>query len=165
MLWTNGGKTFLREWWSVPCQMEEYVKHSWNLRWVSFCLMAFITNGRQLRQWSRESPYCNDSKPEREGKHFRNELWSPNDLGDLTMWSGGSRMLFSRGKAEEEHSTRSNQLQDQGVQNWVGSSVLRDSYFMLCMASGQLSSEGVRSLTQWLLVHIVAALGCILRST
>ena len=126
--------------------------------------MAFFTNGRQLRRWSRESPYCNDSKPERESKHLRDELWSPNDLDELTPWSGGSRMLFSRGKEEEEHSARNNRLQEQGVQNWVGSSVLRDSHFMLCMASGQLSAEGVRSLTSWLLVHIVPALGCILRS-
>jgi len=75
-------------------------------------------------------------------------------------------MPFSRGKEEEEqHNARSNWLQEQGLQNRVGSSVPRDLYFMLCMASGWLSSEGVRSLTPWLLVHSMAALGCILRST
>lgn len=75
-------------------------------------------------------------------------------------------MLLSRGKVEEEqHSARSNWLQEQGVQKWVGSNVPRDLYFMLCVASGRMRSEGVRSLTPWLLVPMVAALGWILRNT
>lgn len=88
--------------------------------------MAFITNGKQL--FNGESPYHNDIKPERENKHFRDGVWSPNHLDELMMYSGGSRMLFSRGKEEDEqHSTRSNRLQEQGVQNWAGSRGLKDS--------------------------------------
>lgn len=133
----NGGKTVLKKWW-LPCQMEEYVKHSWNLGWVSFFLMAFITNGKQL--FNGESPYHNDIKPERENKHFRDGVWSPNHLDELMMYSGGSRMLFSRGKEEDEqHSTRSNRLQEQGVQNWAGGwrtpHGFRADQFMGCLVS------------------------------
>lgn len=98
--------------------------------------MAFTNNSRQLGD-GVESPYRNDSKPERENKHFRDELWSPTDLDEMVTWSDRSRTIFSRGKEEEEqHSARSNQLQEQGAQGWVGSSVLRDLVFTLCMVPG-----------------------------
>lgn len=48
MLWTNEGKMILREWLSAACQMREYGKHKWGLRWLLLCLMAFITHSRQL---------------------------------------------------------------------------------------------------------------------
>lgn len=138
MLWMNGGKTFLQKRWWVPCQMEEYVKRSWDLGWVSFFLMVFTTNGRQL--FNGESPCHDDIKPERENKHFRDEVWSPNYLDEQTMYSGGSRKLKSRGKEEDEqHSTRSNRLQEQGVQNGAGGwRTLRGLWahqFMGCLVS------------------------------
>lgn len=51
------------------------------------------------------------------------------------------------------------QLLEQGEQNRVGSSALRDLYSMVCVAPGQLSSQSVRFLTPWLLVLVVPALG------
>lgn len=67
--------------------------------------------------------------------------------------------VFQQGQGRRQTQHQELQLLEQGEQNWVGSSALRDLYSMVCVASGQLGSESVRSLTPWLLVHLVPALG------
>lgn len=66
--------------------------------------MAFIANGRQLHDGAQR---VLTAMTERKSEHFRDELWSLNDLGELTAWSGGSRMFFSRSKEQDKLSTRS----------------------------------------------------------
>lgn len=52
---------------------------------------------------------------------------------------------FSAGVRKKTNHHQELQLLQQGEQNWVGNSALRDLYSTVCVASGQLSSESVRS--------------------
>lgn len=65
--------------------------------------MPFIANGRQLHDVVQRVLTAEAASQKRKSKHFREELWSLNDLDELTAWSGGSR-----GREEDKLSTRSN---------------------------------------------------------